>query len=452
MLLPGRPVLRLGVALWRTVLGSGESGVSWPFLLYSLDVSLQLVVGEGAFANGAWVRGVGCHVAKNGKVKPHEVVWTRGTFEEGRKVYNEKSSNKEEELRRTRAMASTDSRKRKGGVGKEPATKREKRECARYKELSKDENKRFVMLTLAKCGHLACLNRAVSDGYTEWMLATKGLENLWGTPSANFEKRLSVMWEIAQGAGKEAEQRFRMVAFTSARFLLTTDNDGSWFAFFCKEKMYEGTGLEDQIVSSIKKDYFMRSLSFKGGNKLDIIKECVARFKPTDLSRSVAVLQCAERRDIESARAVELTTWSNQAWPVGPMMDLVLKLIKSGGYQFLDLLEKAGFSIESVIAEDRDGETLKQAVIYGEHGIARHLVFRGMKHTNLLLFGRWINVKPVCPIARSWFWGRTSGETDDWYKTMSVNRGICFDMVVNDFEIPINLYCTRDEFADFPAK
>ena len=388
---------------------------------------------------------------QNGKVQPHEVVWTRGKFGEGGKVYNSKSE-KRGRVEQKKAMASKVDRKRKGSGGEETEKKKVKRGCKYYVPLSANNDMKSMMQGLKNCGHIKCMQRAVDDGYGGRMVEEEVLKEVWGFPSPNMVKRLEVLWKFAKKEGGETERRFRRTAFQQARFLFSYQTNTDFFTFLCREKLYEKTGLEDATVTSIKKDYVLRLMKTDMQNKAEMIKECIVHFKPTELTRSLAVLQCVERRDIESARAVELTTWSNQASPVGPMMDLVLKLIKYGGYQFLDLLEKAGFSIESVIAEDRDGETLKQAVIYGEHGIARHLVFRGMKHTNLLLFGRWINVKPVCPIARSWFWGRTSGETDDWYKTMSVNRGICFDMVVNDFEIPINLYCTRDEFADFPAK
>ena len=165
------------------------------------------------------------------------------------------------------------------------------------------------------------------------------------------------------------------------------------------------------------------------------------------------MLECAERRDIEAARAVGLSRWSAQACREDTVTDLVKNLIKSGGFPFLELLEKAGFSIAEVIAEDEDGDTLKMALIYGEHEIARQLVLRGMKRDNLVPFVRWINDRPKNPLSDRYFPSLEDRVAlNDWKTRITQNRGICFDMVTKNFEIPINLYCTREEFAAFPAK
>lgn len=362
-----------------------------------------------------------------------------------RKRRAKKSNGEKREEGLTMEIEATLKRKRSEDEEPETETKREKKECSGFGDFVKEGDARL----LARCGHISCLKRVLDGGWKEKMLEEDTMDIFWKAPRAEDRvKLLNVLWIYAKKDGEEAKMRFKRSGFTNTAYLLSREEDWSWFRFLCAEKLHEDTGLDAETVKTIRTDFFMHALRYSWPDRMQVIECFVEGFNPSQLERSVAVLECMKSDDMVGAAAIELTKWEPSAWGKGKCTELVMKMIELGGYKFLIYLENAGFDIKSAIQEDTKGLMLQKAIVYGEQAIAQHLVFHGMKSSTLVPLARWVTTRPFYPFNTGiTFFQQKCVEKAEWLEQVKQNRGKCFDMVVKEFEIPLDVYCDRTEFA-----
>lgn len=166
----------------------------------------------------------------------------------------------------------------------------------------------------------------------------------------------------------------------------------------------------------------------------------------TEAEKQALVLKYMELRDIASARAVGLTKFD---WSLLKQTRVAFarNVIRVGGARFITLLELAGFTFPENFTSAQRTHLFHYAIICGQYGIARSMLFRKeASKDSLLPLCEWI----CAPVP---FFSITyrSSEAEvmqhfKWNQEIIEGRRIMYETLL-DLKVPVDLFCTEDVFA-----
>lgn len=184
----------------------------------------------------------------------------------------------------------------------------------------------------------------------------------------------------------------------------------------------------------------------------EVMKHAMDTFDlPQDILTD-AVMACAENGRLEVAKVIGLRKWTVSATRENEERtedDAIMKIVKTGGGEFFDILEAAQFPLASHLDSPcgAGGRYLHTAIIYGQVSAAQYILAHGVPPSKLLPLKRWIH-RHIHLYRRDDDESVRSGNRTAvaWNRRLFEGRRQLYDILLP--LIPgLDKYCTRDHFA-----
>lgn len=183
-----------------------------------------------------------------------------------------------------------------------------------------------------------------------------------------------------------------------------------------------------------------------------VAKRCTAKKEAptppttTQAEKQALVLKYMELRDIASAREVGLTEFD---WSLLKQTRVAFarNVIRVGGASFATLLERVGCTFAENFTSAQRTHLFHYAIICGQYGIARSMLFRGeASKESLLPLSGWI-----CASVPFFTITSRSSEAEamqhlKWNREIIEGRRIMYDTLLS-IGVPVDVFCTEDVFA-----